>query len=310
MASCLRRFSLLAAAGVGLLGLCGAVALASPKPASPSPDTETVSEAFSVLERISASGSENQGDAALRESCGVISQLGDAEVQRQWKARGLGFDLPFSVRSLCGQFLLGESSSLNFGEGLKRTFADTLLGEGLALARGSGLPYLSRIEVEGGITDTNGQFSIMSIQPWWEDRKGGHFLFNQVSWQRETLDTDDGDADDTVNFGLAYRKLLNNDTLLVGANMFFDHQFDQNHNRVSLGVDARTDRYGIAANRYQPLSKWRTIDALYESRALAGWDVEVSGQLPQYPELTGFVRAYTWDSLLGVKDIYGLNATV
>ena len=27
----------------------------------------------------------------------LISQLGDAEVQRQWKARGLGFDLPFSV---------------------------------------------------------------------------------------------------------------------------------------------------------------------------------------------------------------------
>ncbi|MBI1321640.1 DUF1566 domain-containing protein [bacterium] len=310
MASRLRHFSLLAAAGVCLLGLCAAVALASPQPASPSPDTETVSEAFSVLERISATDGHAQGDAALRESCRVLSRLGDEEVQRQWKARGLGFDLPFSVRSLCGQFLLGESSSLDFGEGLKRTFADTLLGEGLALARGSGLPYLSRIEVEGGITDTNGQFSIMSIQPWWEDRKGGHFLFNQVSWQRETLDTDDGDADDTVNFGLAYRKLLNNDTLLVGANMFFDHQFDQNHNRVSLGVDARTDRYGIAANRYQPLSKWRTIDALYESRALAGWDVEVSGQLPEYPELTGFVRAYTWDSLLGVKDIYGLNATV
>lgn len=132
------RLPTLIAAGVGLLCLCAAVAVAAPQPVSTSPDSQAVSEAFNVLERMSGNSGEAQGDAALRESCGVISQLGDAEVQRHWKARGLGFDLPFSVRSLCGQFLLGESSSLDFGEGLKRSVADTLLGEGLAWARDSG----------------------------------------------------------------------------------------------------------------------------------------------------------------------------
>lgn len=123
-------------------------------------------------------------------------------------------------------------------------------------------------------------------------------------------DTDDGDADNTVNVGLAYRKLLNNDQLLVGVNTFFDHQLDQNHNRFSIGLDAQTSLYGVSANRYIPLTSWKGIDPYYEARALAGWDVELSGRLPQYPDWTGFVRGFTWDSVDGVDDIYGIDTSV
>lgn len=276
-------------------------------------DQQRVSDAFDTLRRVTESGGSSSGSAAMQEACNTLSRLGDDELQRQWKAiLDTGFSLPVSISRLCGSgasFDAGQMAT-EYGEGLRRMAADAILGEGLAWARGSGLPYLNRIEIEGGVTDVNGQFSVMSIQPLWEDREGGHFLFNQVSWQHETRDTDDQDADDTLNFGLAYRKLLNDNTLLVGTNLFFDHQLDQKHNRMSLGVEARTDQYGVTANRYQALSGWRTIDALYESHALSGWDVEVSGQFPEYPEFTGFVRGYTFNSMLGVQDIYGLNATM
>lgn len=248
-----------------------------------------------------------------RETCKALSRLSLNELQRHWKTTsGSKYYLPVHVPEFCGNVTSVDPSQFvrDYGNTLKSSIAESILGRSLHLARGSGLPYLKNIEVEGGVTDTNGQFSILSVQPWWENRKSGHFLFNQVSWQREALDTDDGDADDTVNFGMAYRRLLNEDKLLVGANVFFDHQFDQKHHRLSLGLDARTDLYSVSANRYLALSKWRTIDALYETRALSGWDLEVSGQLQEYPELTGFLRAYKWDSLLGVKDIYGLNSTI
>ena len=115
----------------------------------------------------------------MREACNTLSRLGDDELQRQWKSMlGSGFSLPVSISRLCGggdSFDAGQMA-MEYGEGLKRTVADSLLGEGLAWARGSSIPYLNRIEVEGGITDTNGQFSIMSIQPWWEDRESGHLL--------------------------------------------------------------------------------------------------------------------------------------
>ena len=36
---------------------------------------------------------------------------------------------------------------------------------------------------------------------------------------------------ETLNLGIGKRKLINNDTLILGANMFYDHELDYDHQR-------------------------------------------------------------------------------
>jgi hypothetical protein len=220
-----------------------------------------------------------------------------------------------SLERACASLLDGRESDLNMRfsgirESLKDAGINALVAEGVALARGTGLPYLSRIEIEGGFTGGDPRFSVMTLQPLYESLSGGHFVFNQLSWQHEADDTDDGDPDNTINVGFAYRRLLLDETLLLGANVFFDHQTDQDHNRLSLGADAQTSLHGLAVNRYIPLTKWKGIDELYEARALAGWDLELSGRAPQYPDWTGYLRGFTWDAVDGADDIYGVDASL
>lgn len=303
-----------------------------PANAADAPEQAMVSEAFEVLHRLGDATNSGDGEnAALREACSMAARLGQEQANDVWSSVKLrnddrtAFDglvswlgghaqARLSMDQICVPLMGGRFDTDDTVTSLQNAGINALMGEGLALMRGTGLPYLGQLEVEGGFTGDNPQFSVLTVQPLWEDRAGGHFLFNQLSWQHETDDTDDGDADDTLNAGFAYRKLLMDDTLLMGANAFFDHQLDQNHSRLSLGLDAQTSLYGIAANRYIALSGWKGLDRLYEARALSGWDLEVSGRLPQYPDVTGYLRGFTWDSYREaagkVDDIYGIDANV
>ena len=58
-------------------------------------------------------------------------------------------------------------------------------------------------------------------------------IFNQTS-----INTHDGD--ETINVGFGTRKLLNDNTLILGANVFYDQQFTENHKRTGAGVEAIT----------------------------------------------------------------------
>ena len=313
------------------------------------PRDSMVSEAFEMMHRLGDGVNGGAGgETALREACTLAARLGQDEADRIWQSLGLGgaqgavensstpagalgmrgsFDRfvnwlsgsargQMAMNQICAPLLgYGASPELSgIGGGLiKDAGINALAAHSLSLARGTALPYLANIEVEGGFTGDRPEFSILTVQPLWEDREGGNFLFNQASWVHDDGDNDDnadGDPDDTLNIGLVYRRLMLDNTLLVGTNVFFDHELDQNHNRVSVGIDAQTSLYGFAANRYLPLTKWKGIDRTREERALAGWDLELSGRLPEYPDFTGYLRGFTWDSVAGVRDIYGVDANV
>ena len=44
----------------------------------------------------------------------------------------------------------------------------------------------------------------------------------------------------TVNLGLGYRRLVEDNKILLGINTFYDHEFPYRHGRASLGLEART----------------------------------------------------------------------
>lgn len=204
---------------------------------------------------------------------------------------------------------------------LKQTLDQTVRGEilpalmmsGVDTARMSKLPFLARLEVEIGTEDKDLISSITTIQPLWQDKTETHHVFTQLSYHKAPKQSDDNGfkvKHDTINAGLAYRHLSEDKEKLYGANIFFDHAPKRNHNRVSLGVDARTSQLSASANRYMPLSDWKSFDQYYEDRAAAGWDLELRGQVPELPSWTASVKGYQWDNQDDEKDLYGATASL
>ena len=59
------------------------------------------------------------------------------------------------------------------------------------------------------------------------------------------------DSRTTLNTGLGYRRLEFDNTLMLGVNAFYDHEFPYDHGRFSIGLEARTTVGEINANIYQ-----------------------------------------------------------
>ncbi len=173
---------------------------------------------------------------------------------------------------------------------------------GVQMARSSGLPFLSRLELETGLRMDDPYWTVLSVQPLWQDKAGKNHVFMQTSWSRHD------DDKNTVNGGIAYRRLNADDTAMIGINAFFDHNLDINHNRMSIGIDGQTALLGFSANRYIPLTGWKSLSLIEEERAVAGWDLELRGQLAQLPAWTAYLRGYQWDGLDNENDIYGIDS--
>jgi adhesin/invasin len=115
----------------------------------------------------------------------------------------------------------------------------------------------------------------------------------------------------TVNLGVGYRRLEWDKKLLLGINAFYDHEFPYNHQRTSLGFEARTTVGEINANIYNSLTDWRDGRDGLDERGLDGRDIEIGIPLPYMNWAYVFAKAFTWDSeLSGVKDISGTNLSV
>jgi adhesin/invasin len=126
-------------------------------------------------------------------------------------------------------------------------------------------------------------FSIMSVNEIMKIDSGT--IFNQTS-----INTHDGD--ETINLGFGIRKLLNNNTLLLGANTFYDHQLTESHERVGMGAEAITSIFDLRANYYNAISARRTNSEGTIERALDGWDLRGDYHLPIEQDINLFVSAF------------------
>lgn len=218
-----------------------------------------------------------------------------------------------SLNQICAA-LKGETLQNPASVGsLKNEFIPQLASWGQSYANTSGIPFLTRLEIETGTSEKSWIGSITSIQPLWQDANDLHHIFAQLSWHKapDTL-SDNGRKTqyDTYNSGLAYRYLTPDKKHLYGANMFFDYAPRRDHTRMSLGVDARTSQLAFSANRYMPLSTWRSVNAFDEERAAAGWDAEIRGQVPELPSWTAILKGYEWDGFEEQTKLYGGQAAV
>jgi adhesin/invasin len=114
-------------------------------------------------------------------------------------------------------------------------------------------------------------------------------IFNQTS-----INTHDGD--ETINIGFGTRKLLNDNTLILGANVFYDQQFTENHKRTGAGVEAITSMFDVRGNYYNALSGRKTNAEGTIERALDGWDLRGDYHLPIDHDVNIFVSAFEFEN--------------
>jgi adhesin/invasin len=130
-------------------------------------------------------------------------------------------------------------------------------------------------------------FSIMSVNEIMKIDSGT--IFNQTS-----INTHDGD--ETINIGFGTRKLLNNNTLIVGANAFYDHQLTESHERVGAGAEALSSMFDVRGNYYNALSARRTNSGGTIERAMDGWDIRGDYHLPIDQDVNLFVSAFEFEN--------------
>ena len=130
-------------------------------------------------------------------------------------------------------------------------------------------------------------FSIMSVN---EIKKlDNGTIFNQTS-----INTHDGD--ETINIGFGTRRLLNDNTLILGANVFYDQQFTENHKRTGAGVEAITSMFDVRGNYYNALSGRKTNAEGTIERALDGWDLRGDYHLPIDHDVNIFLSAFEFEN--------------
>ena len=124
-----------------------------------------------------------------------------------------------------------------------------------------------------------------------------------VTFTQGSLYFSDNDQE-TLNLGIGQRRLIDNENLMLGANMFFDEEFTSRHRRASFGVEAITSVGSLRANQYYGLSGWKTVKGIRE-KALDGHDMEVGAPLPYLPWTKAYYRTFEWEGASGTPDLKG-----
>ena len=121
--------------------------------------------------------------------------------------------------------------------------------------------------LDGG---TNTKTELMSVYRLKETKN--MFLFNQAS-----LVSFDGRT--TANLGFGARNINDDETVIVGLNAFYDHEFKSNHARTGLGFELLTSMFELRANSYNASTKTKTYKGIQET-ALDGIDMKLTANLP------------------------------
>ena len=151
--------------------------------------------------------------------------------------------------------------------------------------------------VSGTTNEVTG--SILVVKPLSDINDNENILFTQGS-----LFLSDNSRE-TLNLGIGKRKLLNDDTLLIGANLFYDHELDYDHQRASVGIEAISSVGSFRLNQYYGLSGWTTGLDNVQEKALNGQDIEVGAPLPYLPWTNFSYRSFQWDGASGAADLKG-----
>ena len=131
------------------------------------------------------------------------------------------------------------------------------------------------------------------------------FLFNQTSFISF-------DGRSTINLGLGARHINDAETVIMGANVFYDYELDSEHKRTGFGVELLTSLLELRANKYNAVSGTITYNGINET-ALDGHDIKISGNLPYFYSSNIYFKQSEFSDGAGYKiknDEWGIKAEI
>jgi len=140
------------------------------------------------------------------------------------------------------------------------------------------------------------RYSILAVRPLamnpYSKISNKHLYFTQLRLANHEPYAN-GDQRTLFNAGLGFRTLAQNNNSILGINLFYDHEFEQEHQRASLGLEYLTSAFEIYANKYQRLGDTASYGTTTET-VLNGYDVNIVGQLPYMPWGKVVYNNYAW----------------
>ena len=134
-----------------------------------------------------------------------------------------------------------------------------------------------------GRTGSDPNFTLLTVNPITEDEAEGNLTFFQGSIIRQN-------NRDTINLGIWYRQLSDDEKWIYGINAFHDYENTYEHSRWSVGAELRSSAFEINANKYFAISGAKTGKNGNTERALDGYEIEVGGQVPYIPSAKVFAK--------------------
>ncbi len=176
-------------------------------------------------------------------------------------------------------------------EKVSSTASNLIPGEGLT-------------EVDISVRDDNEgnpevQFDILGVRDLIDNENSN--VFTQFSLHSQDVN---GDKRAIGNIGLGYRELNADQSMMIGGNIFYDVDLFEQHQRLSMGLEARAAIIDFNYNYYQEISNNQIVDGINE-KVLSGQEYNLSSQLPYMPWTTFNIQGYRFENEKTAQDTKG-----
>ena len=185
-----------------------------------------------------------------------------------------------------------KGASLNkISEKVSSTVSNLIPGEGLT-------------EVDVRLRDDNSgngnyEFKILGVRDILPSDNSN--LFTQFSLHTQEINSDKRIIG---NLGLGYRFLNSDQSMMFGANTFYDQDLEENHKRVGFGLEGKAAILDLNYNHYQKATNQLVISGTNE-QVLSGQEYNITSQIPYMPWSTLNFQGYRMENEKTTQDVKG-----
>ena len=191
--------------------------------------------------------------------------------------------------SLIFSYLLALNAN---AESLSEKISNLIPGEGLTEAS---------IQIN---EDDNPDIEILAVRDLSSDEYSN--TFTQFS-----LHTQETNGHDRFigNLGFGYRMLSDDKSNLFGANVFFDNDFEAEHQRGSIGLEVKGAYLDLTVNSYYALTDSKNYKGTAEE-VLSGQTINLASQIPYAPWANLNLQSYSWENVKASSDTEGYTVSI
>ena len=111
------------------------------------------------------------------------------------------------------------------------------------------------------------------------------------------------------NLGFGYRMLSDDKSNLFGVNVFFDNDFEAEHQRGSIGLEVKGAYLDLTVNSYYALTDSKNYKGTAEE-VLSGQTINLASQIPYAPWANLNLQSYSWENVKASSDTEGYTVSI